>query len=220
MGNIKASDEAIEKGLQASTVLKDPDIRIKLLYNSATNLTSKGQYLQGIEKLQEVINLSIQSNNKIMLAKAQSSIATTLNRQGDPLRALEYYLKGLRIYEELNDRRGICGLLINMGNIKSEQKEHEAALNDFKRALQLGKELDDPYLISACYANIGNIYKRLHHPDALHYMQEGLRTSAGINIGLSVNLLINISCIYIEQEKYDKAQENLTQALGMAQQAK
>ena len=220
MGNIKASDEAIEKGLQASTVLKNPDIRIKLLYNSATNLTSKGQYLQGIEKLQEVINLSIQSNNKIMLAKAQSSIATTLNRQGDPLRALEYYLKGLRIYEELNDRRGICGLLINMGNIKSEQKEHEAALNDFKRALQLGKELDDPYLISACYANIGNIYKRLHHPDALHYMQEGLRTSAGINIGLSVNLLINISCIYIEQEKYDKAQENLTQALGMAQQAK
>ena len=220
MGNIKASDEAIEKGLQASSTLKNPSTRIKLLYNSATNLTSKGQYSQGIEKLQEVIDLSIQSNNKIMQAKAQSSIATALNRQGDPLRALEHYLKGFYIYEELDDRRGICGLLINMGSVKSEQKEYEAALNDFNHALQLGKELDDPYLISACYANIGNIYKRMHHPEALRYMQEALRTSTDINIGLSINLLINISSIYIEQEKYDKALENLTRALNMTKQAK
>lgn len=220
MGNIKASDEAIEKGLRASTALKNPAIRIKLLYNSANNLTSRGEYPQGIRKLQEVIVLSTESNNKTMLAKAQSSIATALNRQGDPLRALEYYLKGLHIYEELNDQRGICGLLVNMGSVKSEQNEQEAALKDFNRALQLSKELNDPFLISACYANIGNIYKRMHRPEALHYLQEGVRTSAGINIGLSINLLINISCIYIEQGEYDKAQENLTRALAMAQQAK
>lgn len=219
MGNLKASDEAIEKGMQASAGLKDPTSRIKLLFNSANNLNRRGEYTQCIKKLREVITLSTQSNNKPMLAVAQSKLAVILQRQGDPLRALEYFLEGLHIYEELNDRYGICTSFVNMGNLKAEQNEYEAALKDFDRALSLSKEINDPYVIAACYANIGTIYRRLKRPEALHYLQEGLRMSAGSNIALSIDLLTNISYIYIEQEEYGKAEESLNRALDMAQKA-
>lgn len=217
LGNTEAMNEAIEKGLSIAATLKDPIPHIKLLYNSANSLSKKGDYPQALAKYQQVFLLATQSDDKTMMAKASSSIATTFYWQGNLSQALEYYLSSLRIYEEQNAPKGICQTLINMGNIKVEQHEHEAGLKDLNRALEQAKEIDDKYLISACYTNIGNTYERMkRHPEALRYLHEALRMENGGNIGLKTNLLINISCVYIAQEKYDEALKDLNQALDLA----
>lgn len=217
LGNAEASNQAIERGLQISATLKDKTPYIKFLYNSATNLSKKGDYPQAIKKYQQVLLLATQNNNKEMMANVNSNMATAFYWQGNLVQALEYYLSALQIYEEQDDKPGICKVLINTANIKVEQNEQEAGLKDLNRALKLAKEINNEYLISACHTNIGNTYKRMkNYPEALHHLHEALRMEKGGNVGLKINLLINISCVYIEQEEYDKALKDVKQALDLA----
>lgn len=219
LGDIKGCEQALEKGLETAATLKDPSPRIKLLFNVAYNLSSKGEYSQAVEVFQQVIHLAGQNNNKLMAAKSYSKIALIHHRQGSLPQALEYYLSALKIYEEQNDRQGICNALINIAGIKSEQNEFEAALEDINQALLLSKEMNNEYLISSCLTNIGYIYKRMKRPEALQYLREALGMVEGKRSGQSINLLTNIASIYIEQGKFEEAKTHLYQALNLAQQS-
>lgn len=219
LGDIKGCEQALEKGLETAATLKDPSPHIKLLFNVAYNLSSKGEYSQAVETFQQVIHLAGQNNNKLMAAKSYSGIALIYHRQGGLSQALEHYLSALKIYEEQNDRQGICNALINIAGIKSEQNEFEAALEDINQALLLSKEMNNEYLISSCLTNIGYIYKRMKRPEALQYLREALRMAEGKRSGQSINLLTNIASIYIEQGKIEEAKTHLYQALNLAQQS-
>lgn len=122
LGNMEASDQAIEKGLTIAVTLKDRTPYIKLLYNSANHLSHKGDHLQAMKKYRQALLLATQNKDKVMMAKSNSSIATIFYRQGYLVQALEYYLSAFQISEEQNDKQGICEVLINMGTHQGRTK--------------------------------------------------------------------------------------------------
>ncbi|MEG0518820.1 MAG: tetratricopeptide repeat protein, partial [Bacteroidales bacterium] len=219
MGDLKASDQSFQRALQIATTLNDKTLHIKLLYNISSNLSRKGEYLKAAEKLLQMIDLAILIDNKQMLSKGYSSIAAIFNMQGNSPQALEYYLSALRINESMKDQKSIFNNLIDMAGVQFEQNEPQVALKTIDQAFRLAKSLNNPSMISVCLTNIGNIYQQINHPDALKYLTEALEMARGKNMKQSANLLMGIGSVYTREGKFKQAEENLTEALDIAQKA-
>lgn len=219
LGDIPTSDQSFGRALLIASTLKDKTMYTKLLYSISRNLSGKGQYSEAIEKLQQVADIASEIGDNLMLSRAYSMMAIIFNRQGNSPQAMEYYLSALHIDEQQNDQQGIFSNLINMATIQAEQKEFQIALENIDRAYQLAKKLNAPDRIAACLTSKGNIYLQMKHPDALRCFQEALQMTQAISVSQRIQLLVNIGSIYIEQEKFNEAEENLNEALDMAQKA-
>lgn len=217
LGDIKTSDIAFNRALQISSTHQFNAIKIKLLYNISTNLSNKGQYVEAIKNLQQVIDLASEIGDNRMLTMAYSKSASIFNRQGNNPLAMEYYLSALRACEQKDDRQGVFSNLINIAGVNFDQAEYNVALKNINKALNIAKEANDSSMIAVCLTNTGNVYQRMKHPEALDYLQKALHIVRGKNATQTINLLNSIGSIYIEQGKFSEAEKNLNEALDIAQ---
>ncbi|MEG1916205.1 MAG: tetratricopeptide repeat protein [Muribaculaceae bacterium] len=217
LSDIKASDQAFSRALQIASTHNFNTIRIKLLYNISANLSNRGQYVEAIKNLQQVIECANEIGESRMLAMAYAKSASIFNLQGNNSLAMEYYLYALHAYEQKDDKQGIFFNLINIAGINFEQAEYNEALKNINQAHQIAKAANDSSMIAICLTNIGNVYHQMKRPDAINYLQKALHLVREKNAPQTINLLNSIGDIYIEQGKFSEAEKNLNEALDIAQ---
>lgn len=217
--DIETNECSLDSTLQIATTLKDTSLHIKVLHNISHQLSSKGNYLEAIETLQQTIKMADKVGNKQSLSKSYSKIAFILRQQGCLTQAMEYYILASKVNEQEKNERGIFNCLINIAGIKSELNEYDSALETIDQALSLAEKNNDPDMRSICLTNIGFIYQQMKNPKALQYLLEALELVKEKNINQNINLLINIGSAYIEQGKFDKAYQSLNEALDKAEKA-
>lgn len=218
-GNVQESERIFEKALKIATELEDKTIYIKLLYNVSINLSRQGNYSEALTKLHKLIDIATEVEDNQMLIKGYSGLANIFRRQGHETQALEYFLSSLRISEKTGDKINIFENLINIAGITSSKGGYQDALKTINRADEIAKEIGDSIMISICLTNTGHIYKLMKNPDALSYLKQAHQILNGKNIGQNISLLIGIGAIYTEQGTFKEAQDNLREALSLAQQS-
>lgn len=214
---IPQSDESYERALKIATEINDKNLILKCLVNISLNYTLKGEYPKSIEILEKSIQLAQEIKDNTILARSLSSLASIYSAQSNHSVALEYYLKALNISEQLHDQVAMANNYINIAGIKSDQREYEDALKYIHRALKISEENRDSLKMSACLANIGHIYMKMDNPRALEYYEKSLKIVGNNNVSLTINILVNMGTIYIQQKEYSKALDHLNNAFALAE---
>lgn len=219
LGDMESSDEFYERSFQIANELQNKLFIIKSAYNKALNQGAQGHTMVVIELLQKALPIAIEIDEKPMLSRIYRQLAMMYNYWGNSSCSLEYYLSALKITEQMDDKSGMFINYINIAGLQSAQKNYESAISHLKKAFLLSRDMKDSLRMSVCFTNIGNVYLSMKRPDALQYFQKALKIAKGKDIPQSINILINIGAIYTERREFDKAKQNLEEALALIQKA-
>lgn len=219
LGDMESSDEFYERSFQIANELQNKLFIIKSAYNKALNQGAQGHTMVVIELLQKALPIAIEIDEKPMLSRIYRQLAMMYNYWGNSSCSLEYYLSALKINEQMDDKSGMFINYINIAGLQSTQKKYESAIIYLKKAFLLSRDMKDSLRMSVCFTNIGNVYLSMKRSDALQYFQKALKIAKGKDIPQSINILINIGAIYTERREFDKAKQNLEEALALIQKA-
>lgn len=206
--------------------------------NNTGDLETRLPSLQGKEKIQTLLKLSMKSEIplKKRLAYANQALKLSIEMDDDELRgkvlcdigriymksgndkkALEYLQKSLKIAETNKDQKNISICLNKLGLIHKHLNQYKQALDFFSRAVEIREQLGDKKQMAAYLNNIGLVYKNMNDFDrALEYSLKSLKLKEelGNKKGISASLN-NIALLYRHQGNKQKALDFLRQSLEL-----
>ena len=122
-------------------------------------------------------------------------------------------LDTLRTYEDFSLHHDF---LINetYGNLYNSGTKYKTydCLPYYKKALELAISMQDSLKISSTYNNLGNIYHKKKTDSALYYFNKALKYPHNNDINTS-RTIYSIGLCYLDQNKYNLAQNSFSQSL-------
>ncbi|WP_299442131.1 CHAT domain-containing protein [uncultured Aquimarina sp.] len=213
--NYEASSKQYEK-IIAMDVSRSQKARA---YNKlGENFKSTGNYHTAISYFQKAIELYYIDKNytkvistSIKLSITHQEIFTDKNIERGIKNLQE--LDTLRTYEHFSIHQDF---LINetYGNLYNSGTKYKTydCLPYYKKALELAISMQDSLKISSTYNNLGNIYHKKKNDSALYYFNRALKYPHNNDINTS-RTIYNIGLCYLDQKKYNQAQNSFSQSL-------
>lgn len=165
---LRLSEKYIQKSLEYSLKLKNPEDEIScynvlgVIYDSKADYTQALQYyLKALEKSDKYgIN-----EDKIYLYNNIGTIYIS-NKEYD--KAAKYLKLSYQIALDNKDKENIAIYYANSGLLCYEQKKYEEALDYYRKSLELDKKAEKFFYIAATYSNIADVYKELKQYKKAH----------------------------------------------------
>ena len=224
-------------GLSALVNRTDPSEAITY-GNNAQNLAEKLKYKPGHALALKNIGLScyflgnyvealIQWENSLimfeslqddqMTANLMGNLALIYSTQGDDVKAIDYMLRSLKIAEDLRDSLRIATVLLNIGVIYSTKPvTRNKAINYWQQALEISEIIAYQDGAGMASFNLGETYfQDGNYDSALFYFDKS--SIAYENTIIKAASLNYIGQVYAEKGDFQKAIENQTKALEIAQ---
>ena len=169
---------------------------------------------------------SIWSNNKYNKANLYAlQLQAKIYRLNDISdKAIDTYIKILKLNP---DSSTVANVHFNLGMIYSNMRLNNKALKSYKKSLEIYKQLNINYQTPNIYGSIADIYNynTFEYEKAEEYYKQAINSYILLDIvsqksiqgiqSLSV-LHHNLGRLYIFQNKYNRAEENLFQSLNLA----
>lgn len=134
------------------------------------------------------------------------NMAIRLNNEGDYFKSFLAYQESRNRYDEINYKPGLARVFNGLGNLFNNLNKSDEALNNYYKSVNLFNELNDS-TFGTIYLNIGGILSEL---DSIQEAKEILSKSEKIltakkDFSNLVNCYINISTVYLAENKPDSA---------------
>lgn len=187
--------------------------------NMSSALTAKsslkwkyGDYDESFEIEQKSLELSLEVENIWGVASSYLSIGNIYNLKGEYQKSIEYYQKSDSLYQTISGPEARATPLNNIGVIYFSQGDFDRALGYFNQAKTLVETTyGDKDFLSLIKGNIGEIYYYEKQYDSAHiYLDQSLKMSAETgNVSYQASTRLTLARLYLEEENFDKAFENL-----------
>jgi signal transduction histidine kinase len=186
--------------------------------NLYLDIASEYYYLNNLKKSLaasfKVLNLSIQVNDTIRMAKAYYFVGDCYeNFKKDS--AYFYYIRAEKIYYALNDDENVARMLFNKAHVLFYDGNYIECEIEVSKALKYLKESGNHKLLYSCYTLLGNcLEKSVNYNEALRYHNLALAEIKKMKIEDDVNnynviSIINICNLYDLQGQYSKSIKEL-----------
>lgn len=155
------------------------------------------------------------------------SINVSLNSIGNIYQILEQYdlaiekfKQSMRLEKELENKLGLAINHQNIGECYEAQGKLEEALDNFQKSLAYNIDIDSDKGKIICNYSIAHVYVHLGKmQEALKLLNSALVAAKPLGDQKIISsIFINLGWTYIQLNKYDLAENNLTEGLRIAQQ--
>jgi signal transduction histidine kinase len=170
----------------------------------------------------EALNVSLKAlkayelaNDSLQLTKATSNIGFINERIGNHYENIQWQNKALKIAPLINDS-SLTGLIYGrIGISYDEMGQYDSAHYYNKKAVDIFYTLNDDYYLQQWLSNIGNTYlKQGDYIKAEEYINRARKRL--ITEAEDVNILLNLSRVYLKTKKYQLAISKIDSAIYKA----
>ena len=154
------------------------------------------------------------------LSKYYFGVGSIENLYGNYIEAIKAFQSSLQVNEKSNDRRWASVIMNSLANVNLKQKNYKIALEYANKALIIKKDLGIDRELSNAISMVGRIYKELDSLDIaekLNIEALELRQKGKDNRRIA-NSLYELGIINILKKKYNKAINQLKEALNIYEQ--
>lgn len=197
---------------------KDIQNQAEALNYIGSSYIRKGDFEKAKKSHLEAYLLYQKTNNISGLASQLGNLGVISEFTGELPEAIGFYQEALRMYEKTQEYHNISFLHNNIGIVYQTMGLFKPALKHQQKAFKIKKELNDTSGMASTLNNVGVLYESLKedYEKALFYYYQSLSLFESVNNKLQISTLNNnIGLIYLKQEKFDKAEENLNKAILM-----
>ncbi|MBL7739838.1 MAG: tetratricopeptide repeat protein [Chitinophagaceae bacterium] len=200
------------------TELKDTarmELLRQLSFNESRNLNL------GLKYAEELIELSIQTNNNLYLYRGYALKGVKEQLLGNLDEALEAYFKSVEAANKIRYSLGEANSYMSLADIYAGSQNHSNAMLYYRKAISTLRTSGDSTVLAAALTNAGAEYNDNHKYDsALIYFKEATIISEKINylIGKAYNLG-NIGMVYANIGKNDLAERNINEAIAILEES-
>jgi CHAT domain-containing protein/Flp pilus assembly protein TadD len=192
-------------------------ILIQILIDQAVKQMQRGQALESIAILQQVLAMARQVKHRELEATILLGIGFNYGNIGQLEKALDYYKQALPIMREVGDRSGEATTLNNIGLVYRNIGQPQKALDYLNQALLIRREVGNLSEVAATLNNIGGVYDSdsIGQPQkALDYFNQALPILREVgNLSEVAVTLNNIGTVYKSIGQPQKALDYYNQAL-------
>ncbi len=140
--------------------------KIRFAYNYSVVLNQKGEYLASEKVNRKALELALQKDDTINIAKGYNNVANTFNSRSMYDTAYVYYLQSAAYFNKANSTQHLCILYSNIGTVLSDMERLEEAIDYYNKALLLAQEANDSLYIFSVLNNKGIALSLKKHNDA------------------------------------------------------
>ena len=190
------------------------------LYEKLANIYAKTDMDKAIDYAQEGLALVKDENNK-HTGFFYLRLGYFYNSKSEHKKALSYYHKALEVSKIMGYEVGMGKCYQNIGVVHIRMGEYEKALAYYLKTLKIYEKHEEENLLVAISNNLGTLYScRLHDDEnaIIHYEKALKISEESGNQEFRIHVLINISEMYMRQERMSQAKETLEAALQLGEQ--
>lgn len=205
--------------LSISAFAKEAD---SLLVHQGERLAAKNETAKSLLMLNRFIDGTservLSHRDSLLLLRAVSMNAHNYQVLGNLHQSLAYFRQAIAMAASLSEQHQLATLYNNVFSIYYTQHENTQAEDFLQQSLKINMRLNDSSAIRNNYNNLGLVCIERHDfTKALDYMNRALDyTPKGDKIGQSV-IMTNRADVFCRQERFDKAEQELTHALALQQ---
>lgn len=180
----------------------------------------KGNYAKALGFHLKALNIREKLGDKKGMASSYNNIGNIYIQQKNYDLAIDNYERALKINQEINDEAQEATYLGNLGYSYMLKKNFVFATDYMLRSLNISEKNSDNYMIINNFINLGNTYKeQKKYPIAFDYLNKAMEKAREMNVQEAKAEIMQIMAdIYLAQGDLDKAIENASQSLSIAQQ--
>jgi len=208
-----------QKASNLSSKINFPVGKALALKNQSIYYFYAGNQVESINRMQASVNLLIEIDNDLELAKTYQSFGILFKNQGESTKALEKFELAVDLFQKAGNLKGQVDNLINCGNVYQNQAQLDKALDYFDQAKTINKDLNDLNLEASILSGEGLIAEKqgnfdmaIQKLEACAILFEELEDTR--NVLGTYNNLANISR---KQGNYLNAVQNFEKALALAE---
>jgi tetratricopeptide (TPR) repeat protein len=153
-------DEASALSLESQALYGELNAQLGVAYTHyvlGNVAVGQGDYVGGLNELQECLNVSRQMKSKIMIAWTLSDMAEAHYRQDDYARAQALLTEARAMFLEMGDALGLATVLVQLGRDASRIAAYADAGALYEDALAHALESDNHLLTGSCLAGFAGI---------------------------------------------------------------
>jgi len=177
----------------------------------------KGEYEQGLEVLNDALNMAARIHDRNMEATALYYLGNIYRDLGDLANVLSHYERALAINQELGDEYYQSVILSSISNLLFDVNDYDSALEYALKCLPIFQRVDNVNSLLNIHNTLGNIYfKRQQYAEALESFTENLnRSEPGTSAYIMAESGMGKVCY--KMKHFDKAKKYLSGALMLSQ---
>ena len=183
---------------------------------------TQGDYEQGLNYLLTALIEYQSLSDTLNIANVMMNTALIYVEQNSYDEALRYFSEALNTFNLLQKPKRFVNTSNHMGELFQKQENYAEALNYYKKSLKISDSINYNYGKATAYLNLGSLYKETNKLDsALFFSQMAKKiqsSSADVN-GLATSYY-TLGTIYFLKADFKRANENLKEALLLAEQLK
>ena len=216
--NLDSSQNLAIKTLDDAQKIKFKKGEADVLLNMVTNFIMKGEYDSAKKYIADAQSIATELNNRVQIAKVNSSIGMFYGVQSKYDSSAIYYKKAIDQYQELGDKKSMGTAYGNLAISYLMQSNHPQALFYQQKALQIAEEENNLNSQAYVLMNMGNTYQNMG--DTLKSEQSFLR---GIKIARQESIrnvelygYSNVASLYYDLKKWDESYKYAMKAEELA----
>jgi tetratricopeptide (TPR) repeat protein len=216
---------SFQKALEVSRKSENIEFQVYSLNMISVVFRRTDAIKSALDYSQEALELAETVKNPSVGLKR--SINVSLNSIGNIYQILEQYdlaiekfKQSMRLEKELENKLGLAINHQNVGECYEAQGKLEEALHNFQKSLAYNIDIDSDKGKIICNYSIAHVYVHLGKmQEALKLLNSALVAAKPLGDQKIISsIFINLGWTYIQLNKYDLAENNLTEGLGIAQQ--
>lgn len=216
---------SFQKALEVSRKSENIEFQVYSLNMISVVFRRTDAIKSALDYSQEALELAETVKNPSVGLKR--SINVSLNSIGNIYQILEQYdlaiekfKQSMRLEKELENKLGLAINHQNIGECYEAQGKLEEALDNFQKSLAYNIDIDSDKGKIICNYSIAHVYVHLGKmQEALKLLNSALVAAKPLGDQKIISsIFINLGWTYIQLNKYDLAENNLTEGLRIAQQ--
>ncbi len=192
------------------------------LYNELGAVKSTmGKYEEALDLISNAIELGESSNNKKLLIASYINYANTFARLAEYEQSVKFHLKAIRLAEEINDLGQILKEYNNLAVVYKQLQEFEKSVYYYKKSLDLAILSKNYKAIGLASTNLAVTYAENNQLEKLDTLYDNALIAFKQTNDVIGQALVyhNYGNYLLSLKNYDKAKENLLQALKLRKEA-
>jgi len=179
---------------------------------------SMGQIQQAIACYEKALEYAREKNDQSGEGSWLGGLGICYSELGETRRAIDFVEQALEIARETGDLISEANQLGNLGNRYSDLGETHRAIEFHEQALEINREIGDRLGEAINLGNLGQDYSFLGETQrAIKYYELSIKIAREINSpSIETFILTDIGAIFIDEDKFNKAEENLRRAIQIA----
>jgi len=218
-GDYESAIAYYRKGVNASTVLKDPAKSIDFKLSLAGTYQRRDGIARAIVYFKQAADGLSGPQAEQQRGYIDGVIGQAYYQESDYPKALSYFLSSLKIAEKIKDHRALAIAYEGLGLVYFQQRSYVKSLDYSERGLRQFREMDARAEAAQQLTNLANCYTMMKQSDkALASYQEALNISEQVHDQANcASALNNIGNLYKDMGKYADAARSVQQSLKIGQ---